>query len=336
LIDRLVADHRQALATDPENVVLLSNLGALLLQLGRAEESAMHVRKALALAPGTPEVLLNIGDIERLAGRHVEAALDFRRVLALRPRLPEAWNNLGISLLGVGDIEAATACFATAVETRGDYAEALNNLGNAFHRRRRLEDAGPRYRRASCLQPEMPAVHMNLGNLAMDRGEPRTAVRNYRRSLALAAASAVHTNLIFALDFLPEMSVADHQTERRKWAAAYAAPRPIEPHANDRDPSRRLRLGFVSADFREHSAASIFGPIIRRLDRRQFEIVCYSAAVREDGVTAVFRQTCDLWRPVAALADDAVARAIREDRIDIAIDLSGHSGGSKVMKQARS
>lgn len=109
----------------------------------------------------------------------------------------------------------------------------------------------------------------------------------------------------------------------------------VAPHANDRDPSRRIRLGYISADFRNHSAALIFGAILKRHDRRQFEIACYSDVARPDDRTRFFENLADIWRPVRHLSDEALAAQIRADRIDLLVDLAGHSSGNRLRVFAR-
>jgi predicted O-linked N-acetylglucosamine transferase (SPINDLY family) len=139
--------------------------------------------------------------------------------------------------------------------------------------------------------------------------------------------------LIFALDFDAATTAAEAFAERRRWDAAHALPlaRHAVPHANDPTPDRRLRIGYVSADFRRHSAATVFGPVVLSHDRERFEVVCYAGRRGpDDETTARFRDAATLWRPTSGVPDMALARQIREDAIDILVDLSGHTGGHRL------
>jgi predicted O-linked N-acetylglucosamine transferase (SPINDLY family) len=326
--------HRVVLRLDPADIVALANLGAALLASGRSREALAPLRRAAALGPEVAEVDHNLA--EALTGNrlHAEALRFALRSLAIRAAFPEALNGLGLALRRLDQPAGAIRNFLRALELRPDYAEAQNNLGNALHLERRIGEAVIRYRRAAVLKPADAAPHMNLGNAWIDRGDVARGVAAYRRSLAIDPDNAVcDTALIFALDLAPGVGSGAQQAERRRWsrrhAQAFAALQ--APHANDRNPDRRLRLGFVSADFRQHAAASIFGPVLRRLDPGAFEIGCYSRVVREDDVTASFRDIAHFWRSTLDLAPAELAGTIRGDGIDILIDLSGHSAGSRLL-----
>jgi predicted O-linked N-acetylglucosamine transferase (SPINDLY family) len=130
-------------------------------------------------------------------------------------------------------------------------------------------------------------------------------------------------------DCTPEQALAEH----RHWAERVASPRyPAAPrHANDRDPERRLRIGYVSPDFRRHPVSSIFAPILAAHDPRQTEVTCYYNFAGEDVVTLRLKSLAQHWRPVAAIDDAALCAQIRADRIDILVDLAGHTGGSRLL-----
>lgn len=328
------AAYRAILEAEPGNPVVLANLGAALLASGRPEFAAPYLRRVIALAPDAPEPLHTFADACRSGQRHAEALDLDRRALAIRPGFAEALNGLGLTFRRLDRVGEAIACFARATEFARDYAEAHNNLGNARHLDRQLAPAAASYRRAIALKPAEGAAHANLGHARMDLGDVTAAIVCYRRAIAVAPGNAAwHTSLIFALDYAPGLGFAEQQAERRHWHRRHALPlMPSRPdHPNTRDPERRLKLGFVSADFREHSAASVFGPVLRRLDRGRFEIVCYSGVIREDDVTRSFRRPGDGWRPIRDLPPAEVARQIRADSIDILIDLAGHSAGNQLL-----
>ena len=322
------------LEAEGDDPVVLANLGVALLAAGSPGRAIGYLRRSIALAPAAPEPLHSLAEGCRAERRHMEA-LDFgRRALAGRPDFPEALNGLGLTFRWFYRIDDAIRCFARAVELNADYAEAHNNLGNALHFDRQLARVVKSYRRSLALKPSGAATHANLYHLRIDRGDMAAAITDIRRARAIDPGDATyHTSLIFALDFVPGQGLADHQAERRRWHLAHARSlMPLHPeHPNARDPERRLKVGFASADFRQHSAAWVFGPVLRRLDRARFEVVLYSAVTREDDATRSFRQMGDTWRPIRDLPPTEVARQIRADGIDILVDLSGHSGGNQLL-----
>jgi protein O-GlcNAc transferase len=202
----------------------------------------------------------------------------------------------------------------------------------------RLEEAERRYRRSLELSPDYAEGWSNLAVTLRAAGRFDEAVACWDRALALAPGNAVlHSNLIFALDFHPRVTAEAAFAERRRWNDRHARPLRAAwaPHDNDPDPDRRLRVGYVSADFREHSAAVVFAAVVASHDHGRFDVVCYSSVTRPDAVTAGFRLAADAWRDVAGLTDEALAAQIRADGIDVLVDLSGHSSGHRLLAFAR-
>jgi len=177
---------------------------------------------------------------------------------------------------------------------------------------------------------------LNRGAALHALGRHREAMESYARALALAPErSGIHSNIIFVLDFIPEISFVEHQRERHAYGQSMAAIPTGAPHGNDRDPSRPLVLGYVSGDFKHHSAAACFRPVLRRHDRARFRIACYSGARDEDDWTQEFRELADVWRPISGVDDAVLDEQIRADRVDILIDLSGHTTGNRMPLFAR-
>ena len=203
---------------------------------------------------------------------------------------------------------------------------------------RRSDDAIRLLESALALAPGETSVFNNLGLALLEAGRPADAALRFRQALLLRPDLAdTHSNLIFALDADPAGDTAGQQDERRRWAARHAssAVRAPRRHANARDPERRLRIGYVSADFCRHSAAAIFAPIVTGHDPARFDVACYSATREVDEATESFRRRAALWRDIAKANDEQVAETIRADAIDILVDLSGHSGGGRLLVFAR-
>src|SRR5262249_49519106 len=141
------------------------------------------------------------------------------------------------------------------------------------------------------------------------------------------------TNKIYLEDFKDDCDFVHHQATRSEWwrriGAKIHANRPLQ-HENDRDPTRRLVLGYVSAEFRRRSAAYTFRPVLANHDKTRFEVICYSGSTVEDDVTESFRHVADRWRDVLQSSDDQLEEYIRADKVDILIDLSGHTDGNRL------
>ncbi|MSP49586.1 MAG: tetratricopeptide repeat protein [Alphaproteobacteria bacterium] len=332
------ASFRTALRLDPENAALHVNLGTALRQLGNRTEAADSFRAAIRRQPGFSEAHCSLGDTLLDLGRSEEELAAYRHALAVKPDFPEVLNSSGTAELALGSIERSERCLLRALAARPDYAAPHVNIGLLRLSDGQIGEAARRFRRAVALSPEHTDALNDLGIALQTGGRTEEAIRLHRRALHVDPQhEAAHGNIVFALDLLPGIGFAEHQAERRRWylrhGRRHAAA--IRPHTNLRDPERRLRVGYVSADFRAHSAANLFGPMLLHHDRTQVAVVCYSGVVHEDDRTRTFRAASDLWRSTIGLTADALADQIREDAVDILVDLSGYSAGHKLPVFAR-
>ncbi|MBM3569370.1 MAG: tetratricopeptide repeat protein [Alphaproteobacteria bacterium] len=335
LLDRLAeadAVLAEALARAPDSPELLFNRAGVLSNLERDGESALLLQRALVLQPGYAAAARALGAVDESLGRLAEAEAAYRRAVEAAPAHVETWRRLGDLLNRLQRPAEAEPCFREATARDADFGPAHNGLGIALHAQARAEEAIACFRRALEIDPGHGDALNNLANALLERGEVAESVATYRRALALDPDHAIaHGGLIFALDHDPGATMAERQALRRAWYERFGR-RLVskEPFALDRDPDRRLRVGYVSADFRQHSAASLFGPVVRGHDPAQAEIICYSDVAREDAVTGDFKRAASQWRSTAGLSDQALAETIRRDRIDILVDLAGFSAGNRL------
>ena len=314
---------------------------ALALELhraGRLADAERGYREVLQLEPDHADSLHLLGVLALQTGNLKSALTLVQRAVALRPDAPVSRNNLGQVFDRLGRYDEAARCYEAAIKLDPKYAEAFNNLGYVLHRQDRLADAEALYLKAIELEPAYAEPHTNRGNLLKDRGEIDAAIGCYRRAIELRPdLSALHSNLLLALHYHPDYSPAALEREHRLWAERHVAPLAAArvPHENDRDPGRRLRVGYVSPDFREHPVARFVLPLFREHDRRQLDVFAYSDVTMPDAVTGVLREHVDRWRDVAGLSDAQLADTIRADGIDILVDLAAHSGQNRLLTFAR-
>ncbi len=192
-------------------------------------------------------------------------------------------------------------------------------------------------RRGLALDPRHPALHDNLANVLKDAGALDAAVAHYRQALALDPGNAsTHGNLAYALSFQCS-EAAPILEECLRWGARFAAPleRSQAPPARELSPDRRLKVGYVSGDFREHCQSLFTLPLLAHHDRREVEVVCYSSVARHDAWTRRLESRADVWRDARTLDDAALAELVREDRIDILVDLNMHMANGRPLLFAR-
>jgi protein O-GlcNAc transferase len=333
-----VESYRRALALQPDYPVALKNLGQTLRELGRLPEALDCYRRAVALQPGYAEAQLGLGVTLSGLGQAAEAVAALRQAIAAKPDYAEAYSNLGNALRATGVLDEAIAAYERAIALRPDFAEAHSNLGFALRDKKRLRQALAHCRTAIDLRHDYAEGYVNLGLVLQDLGDVDGAVAALRRALTIDDSFVVaHSNLIFALDLLLGVGFGEQQGERRRWGEKHAARfAPVDAdYSNTADPERRLRVGYVSADFKQHSAAYCFGPVLRHHGHERFTVACYSGVTAEDELTREFRTLTDIWRPTAGMSDNALAEQICQDKIDILVDLSGHSAGNRLLVFAR-
>ena len=363
---------RQAIALDPNNPDAHSNLGEACRAMGRFDEAVAAFRLALELKPDSPEIHNNLGNALREQGQFDKAIAACRRALELQPGLPQAYNNLGNILRVQGRLDEAVAAYRRALELKPDSVETHNNLGNTLRERGQPDEAVAAFHRALQLQPNFPQTHNDLGNALMDRGQLDEAVAAFRRALelhpddpealnglgnALKDQGALDesitsfrralqikpdyvpalSNLVFTLNYHPGYDKRAISEERQNWNRRIGDPRKpfVRKHANGGAPERRLRVGYVSSDFRDHVVGRNMMPLFACHDGRNFEILCYSGVLQPDMFTEAFRRRAHQWRSTAGVPDEALAERIRQDGVDILVDLSQHTAGNRLPMFAR-
>jgi predicted O-linked N-acetylglucosamine transferase (SPINDLY family) len=331
--DAARAAYAAAIAADPTFAPAHQNLGNLELDAGRFAEAEACLREAVRLAPNHAEAWRSLSTVLQKTGR-VEAALEVtQRLLAVAPNDAQALSDAGAFLMALDRQAEALAMLERAAGIRPDLVAAHANLGALHLKGGRLFAGLEATERALAIDP---TEHRSLSNKAVilkDLGRFTEAEALFRQALALKPDYATgHGNLLFCLNYHPDRSAEEVFAEHRRWDEAHAkAKRPAAPDfANDRDPGRKLRVGFVSPDFREHSARAFIAPMLSGLDRTAMELVCYAELTNADGATERFKGMADLWRPTAGLSDEAVAAMIREDKVDILVDLGGHTSASRL------
>ncbi len=322
---------RRALSLDPALAQTHHDLGKLLLTQARTEEAVASFRRALALDGGHADALDGLGNALRLLGQAGAAESAHRAAIERSPNAASAHNNLGNALLSQARAAEAEACYRRAVVLDPNYASAHNNLGVALRERGRIAQSGQAYRRALELDPGFAEAHNNLGNLLKDQGDLIGAIACFRRAAELRPDYAVAAdNLLVSLQYDPGVTADALLEAHRDYARRFAPPARRGEHVNERDPERRLRVGYVSADFLQHPVGIFLVPVLQAHARERFQIFCYANQSVEDSFTAELRATAAAWRQVHGLNDAALADRIQADGIDILVDLSGHTAGNRL------
>lgn len=370
--EEAVAAYAQAIALDPSGSPEAHyNLGNLLRSMRRHEEATECYRRAIALRSDFPEAWFNQGVALRSLDRLEDAVAAYQQAIALRPDYPRARINLANALIklerhadAVPHYEAAIALGMDAVGHYGALATTLEKLGRArdaeatlrrgllrwpeatdLHgllgkillQKGRLIEAEACYLKATNLPSPDPNLLVALCSIESARGAPGRSKDWCDRALEIAPESEVAMrNLLLNLAYEshdPATVFAEHRRHEDRFVRPHYAD--VKPHENRRDPNRRLRIGYLSYDFRNHAVARNVLPMLTSHDHRAVEVFCYACSDISDNITATFKHHADHWRPMAEASDDAIAESIRADGIDILLSMAGRFDGNRPMVCAR-
>lgn len=329
---------RQALTHDPTLSAARNALGVSLRHRGRMAEAEAELRLAVEADPDDAAVLANLANVIQERGRFDAALIFYRRSLAASPT-PEAHAGLGNTLLKLNRPAEAEAAFDAALAMAPDDADVLNGLGLTLKALARYDEALSRFHDAIRARPEHARTWANMATVLQALGRVDEMVDANERAAALDPGFLRgRSNYLVALNYDPRFAPDDVVEKHRDWgrlaairAASRALPPPPQPTpATDRP----LRIGYLSGDFCRHPGARFIESLLSARDRADFHVTCYAEVPRPDDISRRMMALADAWRPTVGLDDCSVAEAIRDDGIDILVDLNGHFGSGRLSVMA--
>jgi len=372
-LDQAMAAWRQAIVLQPDLAEAHNNLGLCLHDKGQLDQAIAAYRQAVALRPNYCDAYYNLGIALQAKQLWDQAIAAFGQAIAIKPEYAQAQYHLGVALQANGQLDRAIAAYRQAITLQPDNAEPYNNLGCALKDKGQLDEAVAVWQQAIVLKPDYPQVHNNLGGVLKDRGQLDQAIAAFRQAIALkhnfseayynlgnalkeagqldqaiaAWRQAItlepnflraHNNLVFCMHYLPNFDAAAIAQELYRWNLQHAEPlkKYIQPHANDRNSDRCLRIGYVSLDLGDHPIGWFMRPLLENHDHRCIEVFIYAQPpVPDDTMAQRLGAHTDAWRGILGLSDAQAAEVIRQDRIDILVDLSLHTVRNRLLTFAR-
>ena len=326
---------RQILEHAPNYPPALECLALAAQQQGRAQEAADLLRRAIAIDPARAEYRYNLAISLEALGNLTQAEGEFRGAIRLKPDLSPAHMNLGALLLRTGKPDDAILEFREVVQLRPSEPWGYLNLGKALRARDELDQAEAAFRAAIRIASQFAPAHNMLGSCLREGGRIREALDSYRTAIRLDPnLREAQSNLCYGMYFDPEARPEEILEQHIQWDKRFAEPlrHLIRPHENVPDPRRtstssvesRLRIGYVSPNLRFHVVGFFMEPVLERHDKSQFEVFCYCDAPVQDDLARRLQGHADAWRQTGGMRDEQLAELVRQDRIDILVDLNLH------------
>jgi protein O-GlcNAc transferase len=329
---------RHAASLDQDDSSIWDNLGIVLQKTGDHDAARAAFNSAIALAPKAAGIWSNAAGNELDAGDFSESLRLAERAVALAPGHAAVWHQLGNALIELKRSSDAERALREALRIQPRNSEALLSLSAALNEQNRLGEARDVASTALQIDPRSSRIHISLGSIHNSLGDLKAATIHFRRARELDPANlGSWSSELYCLAhdaemepeavFLAHKAFGDHAEARFRGQVA--------PHANDRDPARRLRVGVLSGDFRDHPVARFLDPVWRELDPSKIQLIAYDTHPAADAMAQRLRSLVHTWVDVSRLSDESVAARIRTDGIDILIDHAGHTAGNRLGAFAR-
>ncbi len=362
-----ISAHKKAIEINPELPAAYADLARAYFNASQFEDALVNYYHALSLVPTAADVHFGIGNLFFQQGRHKDAIRAYQQALNFNPDNTEVLTNLGNAYSEAGDLKAAESCYQKTLKQDKKDVKALSNRANNLQLSGNMNEAEEQLRQALQSSPSDIEVLNNLGKLLVQRSRPGEGIEILKQALAINPemvpalynygyalnqfglntesikalrkvvalqpdSHLINSTLLLYLSYEPDLSAETLLAEHLTWAQRHAEPLAsrIQPYHNEIDPTRKLRIGYVSMDLGRHPVGYMSHSVLTRHDADQFEVYYYSGRAVEDDITKLYRSKATQWRETLGVSDTDLAQMIRDDEIDILIDLAGHTAGGRL------
>jgi protein O-GlcNAc transferase len=335
--DQAISCYRKAIEVDPNYLNAHNNLGNALVENGKLEDAISCFQTAISINPNQSEIHNNMGDAYKKFGKLEEAISCYQSALQTTANAAETISKLGDAYAQNKEPELAISSYKAAIANDPAHSDSYNNLGITFSNLGRFDDAISNFRQSISISPDTAETHNNLGSALKWLGMLDEALSSFRQAIELKPDFVeASSNLLLTEQYRPGHNAESLYELHRQWDKKFAQPYKSSwpSHSNDRDPERRIRIGFVSPDLGHHPVGFFIIPLLENLPASEIETVIY-ADRKPDELTARIRAAADVWNDIAGLPIEALNQKIIDDHIDILFDLSGHSARNRLPLFAR-
>jgi protein O-GlcNAc transferase len=329
---------RRAAELNPRAPAIFLTLSRVHLAMDNYPDAIAAIDRALVIDPKFADGIIDKAGLLQARGRLNEAIALYEAGLKLSPKSVAAWNNLGSCYLMLMRAGEAIRCFEEAAKLWPNSPKPRNNVGATLKEVGQIDEAIPHFEMALRIDPTFADGYCNIGSAYATIAEHQKAIDASREALRMKPDYAgVGSNLLMVLlsptDISPQEVFDEHREWDRQQTVGLASELP--PASLEIKPNRRIRIAYLSADFREHSVRYFIEPVLANHDRSQFEVICYATGRRRDEVSDRLAKLVDAWHSVSELTDRQLAGLIRSHGVDILVDLAGHTADNRLLAFAR-
>ncbi|MDX8386226.1 MAG: tetratricopeptide repeat protein, partial [Gallionella sp.] len=329
--DQAITSFKKALSIKPDAAATLNNLGTALRFSGKLDEALIVYRHALQADPNSAHIHFNLGTTLKELGQPDQALASYRKVIALKPDSAEAYCNLCSILQMLGQLDAALESGRQAVKLNPGLAEAHSNLGYVLKEADQHDAAMECFQQAITANPNYAKVHGNIAGLYQKLGQMDEAILSFRRSLEMEPDLSTYSDLLFILNYSPSCTPSEYFSEAQKFGQSARDKVTHQFTTWESEPApKRLRVGLVSGDLRDHPVGYFLEHLLTQLDHTCIELIAYVTQTKEDDVTQRMKTSFSEWKSIVGKSDEDAARLIHDDGIHVLVDLAGHTAYSRL------
>ena len=307
-------------------------LGTLSIAIKNYDKAIQLLKEAILIQPKHAQSHNNLGAAYKELGKTEEAMSYYQKAISINSDYADAHNNLGIIFNELGEIQKAITCYQKAINIKPDYADAHYNLGNALHKLNKHQESIKSYEKVIEINPIYAAAYYNLGNALSVLGEFKKAISYYQRAINSEKNHIfAYNNMLFTLLYLEDADPKFCLSQAKEFRSSLKLINDdlLQKYRFDTKP-KKLRVGFVSGDLREHPVGFFLLNTIKNLKNKNLELFAYSNYKIKDKINIKLKSHFTNWREIESQSNMDVINIIRKDKIHILIDLSGHSDKNRL------
>ena len=334
MLDLAITAFQKVISLKPNFADAYFNMGVALNDQGKMEEAIKAYNKAISLKPNYADAYYNMADILKDQGKLNKAIEAYNKALSIKPDFTEAYNNLGNALKDQGKLDKAVEAFNKAILLKPNYSEVYYNMANSLKDQGKLDKAIEAFNKSISLKPDFVQAHNNLGSTLQEKGRLDEAEASYNNAIALQPDyNVAYSNKNLCLNYSSLWSplfIFQQHLEFEKQFGGLEVRTPLSLPVK-KQPGDKLRVGYVSGDLNKHSVAYFFEPLLQHHNVKVVETFCYYNDKKIDEITDRLITTSNNWHSIFGVSDTDVVNLIKNDKIDILVDLSGHTDKNKLL-----